>query len=188
MDGFEESFDGCRSEMERLTRETKELTERMLALLDEHDGDTAGLRRRCRTMNTSMDAVMKEVGKRLDRYRAGDLPELPSVLELAIECCERLGDTAAMIKAGKPEGRRDLKGQISSNIVYLAHHLDSMEEDEYLVGNPPSFDALFALSEKISDNSAELDELVEFACGSVEPIHAYLRDLRENEFWEPSPD
>ncbi len=188
MDGFEGSLVECKAEMERISRESAELTGRMLSLLDEHDGDTAALRRRCRTMNTSINSALAEVSKRLERYQAGDLPELPSVLELAIECCERLDDTAAMIRAGKPEGRRDLKGQISSNIVYLAHHLDSMEEDEYLVGEPPSFKALFKLSDRISDESAELEELVRFACESVEPIHAYLRDLRENEFWEPAKD
>ncbi len=188
MDGFECSLNECKAEMERISRESAELTERMLSLLDEHDGDTAALRRRCRTMNSSVDAVLKEVSKRLDRYVAGDLPELPSVLELATECCERLDDTAAMIRAGKPEGRRDLKGQISANIVYLAHHIESMEEDEYLVGEPPSFDALFALADRIAEEKAELDELIAFACESVEPIHSYLRDLRENEFWEPSRD
>lgn len=188
MDGFEGSLEEFKAEMERISRESAKLTEKMLELLEEHDGDTSGLRRRCRTMNTSVNSVLDEVSRRLDRYRAGDLPELPSVLELAIECCERLDDTAEMIRAGKPEGRRDLKGQISSNIVYLAHHLDSMDEDGYLTEDHPSFDALFGISERISDDTAGLDELVSFACGSVEPIHTYLRNLRENGFWEPGKD
>ena len=188
MDGFEGSLEECKAEMERLSRESAELTERMLELLDSHDGDTAALRRRCRTVNTSVNGVLEEVSKRLDRYRAGDLPELPSVLELAIECCERLDDTAEMIQAGKPEGRRDLKGQISSNIVYLAHHLDSMDEDGYLTETHPSFADLFALSERIQADDVALEELTAFACESIGPIHTYLRELRENEFWEPEKE
>lgn len=181
---FEKQLIECRDTLARLAEESEKISEKLCSLIEEHDGEKGEWYWSCRTMNKDIRDVLEDTDKRIKRFQSGDLQELPQVLILALECCERLQDTAELCRAGKESERRDLKGQISSNIGYLAHHLDSMEEDEYLEEDLPVFRDIRRLSERTIAGETELDELKEFICSSLDPVHEYLKNLRENGFWE----
>lgn len=181
---FEKTLSEYKETLERLSSESKEIAEKLCILLEEHDGDADDVRWACRTMTNSVDDVLSDASKRLGRFRAGDKPELPSVLMLALQCCERLHDTAEMCRNGRENERRDLKGQIESNIGYLAHHLAAMDEDGYLPEDTPAFESFHAMSKKVLAGEGVLEELTAFICSEMDPLHEYLIKLRENNFWE----
>ncbi|MCQ2079402.1 MAG: hypothetical protein MJZ38_05025 [archaeon] len=181
---FEKQLMECRDTLARLAEESRKVSERLCALIEEHDGDKGEWYWSCRTMNTDIEDVLQDTERRIRRFQSGDLRELPQVLILALECCERLQDTAELCRAGREDERRDLKGQISSNLGYLAHHLDSMEEDEYIEEDLPVFREIREMSGKAIADQADIGELKEFICSSLDPVHDFLKELREKAFWE----
>lgn len=186
MDGtqFEKELAECEKELEKLLGNSESLTETVCALLEKYDGESGEVRWSCRTMNSDIADVLSDVRRRLGRYRAGDRAEVPSALVLALDCCDRLSDTAVLFSEGKENERRDLKGQMASNLGYLAHHVGSLKEDGFVPEETDVFDGLDHLCGKIYSGTAELVELRDFVCGKLDTVAEYLTDLRENQFWE----
>ncbi len=173
-----------RDRLTALSDEIMSLNDSICSAVDEHDGEKSDIYWSCNTVKMDLKDLQNEVGRRIRRFDAGDLPDLPQSLVMAIECCERLQDTARLCREGRENERRDLNGQISSNLGYLAHHIDSFVEDEELPEELPEFPEFDALVEKIMGNGAETEELTEFICSKLDPIHDYLLKLKEDVFWE----
>lgn len=184
---FGRSLEKLKDSLAELAERSEQLSEEICSLLAEHDGDAGEMEWACRTMNNDILDVVRDLDRRVRRYREGDLDELPSVLVLAIECCERLRDTAELCMQGRGCERRDLKGQIGSNLGYLAHHLDTMREDGYLPEDFPEFPEFQELIGKIMSGTATIEEMTDFICHGLGPLHEALVSLRTETFWEDGP-
>lgn len=173
-----------RDRLASLSNELTLLNDSICSTVGEYDGERSDIYWSCNTVNIDLKDLQNEVRRRIRRFDAGDLPDLPTSLVMAIECCERLQDTARLCREGRGDERRDLNGQISSNLGYLAHHIESFIEDTELPEEPPEFPAFEALVERIMAEGVGTEELTEFICSELDPIHDYLVQLRENVFWE----
>lgn len=173
-----------RERLAAITKDIVSLNDSMCSAVEEYDGEKSDIYWSCNTVNFDLKDLGYELERRIKRFDTGDLPELPTSLVMAIECCERLQDTAALCRQGRGNERRDLNGQISSNLGYLAHHMDSFIEDENLPEGLPEFPEFRNLVGKIMSGNAETQELIEFICSGLNPIHEYLTGLRETHFWE----
>lgn len=98
---FERSLVKFKESLEKLAEESKRLSEDICSILTEHDGSAGETAWSCRTMNTDIEDVISDLDRRLRRFREGDLTELPTVLIMAIECCERLQDRRNSAVRGK---------------------------------------------------------------------------------------
>lgn len=173
-----------RDRLAALSDEIVSLNGSICSLMNEHGEEKSDIYWSCNTVNFDLGDLQNEMSRRIRRFDAGDLPELPTSLVMAIECCERLQDTVRLFREGRENERRDLKGQISSNLGYLAHHLDSFAEDFDLAEKLPEFPEFDALVEKIMADGAETDEMKEFICTKLDPIHDHLLRLKNDMFWE----
>ncbi len=173
-----------RDRLATLSDEIISLNNSICSLMNDHDEEKSDIFWSCNTVNFDLKDLQNEMNRRIKRFDAGDLPELPTSLIMAIECCERLQDTAKLFREGRENERRDLKGQMSSNLGYLAQHIDSFIEDFDLAEKLPEFPEFDTLVEKIMTDSAEVDEMKEFICSKLNPIHDHLVQLKEDLFWE----
>ncbi|MCQ2069687.1 MAG: carnosine N-methyltransferase family protein [archaeon] len=169
----------CRDILERMSKESVELSERLCDLIEEHDGDLDGMQRYCRSMKRSLADVFEKVDLRLRRYETGDRPALPSVLVLSIDCCKNLFRCI-----GTCEGL-ELHARLTSNIGHLLYYIRSMpEEGEEFSGIDLS--DLEAIVPRIEAGSVQDNELIAFVNAHVPAIQAYAESLRRDMYWEPS--
>lgn len=59
-----------------------------------------------------------------------------------------------------------------------------MREDGYLPNDFPEFPEFQKLVGKVMSDTAGLEELVEFICNGLNPVHGALAELRAERFWE----